>query len=295
MNGAYPRGWPHGVILALLFTFGSTTPAWAQTIIGTVVDDDSGQPVGIAEVALLDSDDSVVKTYVTDENGAFVAEMPEVGAYRLRATRIGYEASTSERFALEAGQAAMAELRLQIDPVLLDPLDAIVEGESIALARVGFYEREYMGFGEMRTPEYFEERPPLDIQDVFQGMTGVMVVRPDMGYEYDIFSTRRRGCRPSISIDGRTVQDGVIDLGAGQSLNPGDPLRTPGGPLAELVGDTDLVRSGWQSLINVAEIGAVEVYPGAGGLPAWVGGMRSPCGAILIWTKGFIMRAEPGQ
>jgi len=294
VNGAYRRVWPYGVALALLFTLTPATPTWAQTVEGAVVDDESGAPMGTVEVAVLNDDDQVVQLYVTDENGWFVARIPDIGSYRLRATRIGYEPSTSDAFALESGQAAMAELRLQLDPVLLDPLDAIVERESIALARVGFYDREEMGFAQVRTPEYFEARPPFDISDVFQGMTGVMVVRPQMGYDYDLFSTRRRGCRPSISIDGRTVQDGALELSV-QSLLPDDPSRAPTGPLDQIVGDADLERSGWQSMISVTEIAAVEVYPGAGGLPDWVGGLRSPCGAVIIWTKGFVMRAEPGQ
>ena len=288
---------PHSVVLmavALLIT--SAAPAWAQSVEGTVVDDESGAPMGTVEVVVLASDDSVVETYVTDESGRFVVTMPETGGYRLRAKRIGYEPSTSHVFTLLPGQAALAELRLQLDPVLLDPLNTIVIGESVALARAGFYQRLEMGFAEMRTAAYFEAKPPLDISDLFRGMTGVQVVRPQGGYDYDVFSTRRRGCRPSISIDGAIVQDGVIDMGSSQSLLvDNDEPRTPLGSLPDLVGAADLEKSAWQTLVNVTEVAAIEVYPGQAGLPSWVGGLRSPCGAILIWTKGYVMRAAPGR
>ena len=129
-----------GMLLALLLT--PARPAWAQTVRGTVVDDESGVPMGTVEVALLGMDDSIVERYVTDENGRFVVRMPDVGSYRLRATRMGYEPSTSDAFALAPGQAALAELRLQLDPVRLDPLETVVEGQNLVLARVGFYRRQ---------------------------------------------------------------------------------------------------------------------------------------------------------
>ncbi len=281
--------------ISLMLCVISTAPALAQSVEGYVVDDESGAPMGTVAVVVLAPDDSVVETYVTDDNGRFVVQMPDAGSYRLRAERIGYEASVSDVFALEPGQAALAELRLQLDPVMLDPLNTIVEGQSIALARVGFYQRANMGFSEIREADYYEAKPPLDISDLFQGMTGVQVTRPRGSYQYEVFSTRRRGCRPSIHIDGATVQDGVIDIG-GQSLNPNDePARTPLGNLPDLVGNRDLQASDWQSLINVTEVGAVEVFPGQACLPSWAGGMKSPCGAILIWTKGYVMRAAPGQ
>ncbi len=200
--------------MALMLILASASPALAQSVEGYVVDDESGDPMGTVEVAVLAPDDTVIETFVTDESGRFVVEMPDGGSFRLRAKRIGYEASISDVFALGPGQAALAELRLQLDPVLLDPLIASVENQSIALAREGFYQRAEMGFSEIRTAEYFEAKPPLDISDLFGGMTGVSVLRPPGSYSYEVFSTRRRGCRPSIHVDGATVQDGIIDLGS---------------------------------------------------------------------------------
>ncbi len=72
--------------------------------------------------------------------------------------------------------------------------------------------------------------------------------------------------------------------------------RTPLGDIPDLVGSRDLEASDWQSLVNPTEVSAIEVFAGQAGLPAWAGGLKSPCGAILIWTKGYVMRAEgPGQ
>ena len=285
---------PHSVVLmALAVYLTGAVPAGAQSVEGWVVDDESSETMGAVEVVVLAPNDSIVRTYVTDDDGKFVVLMPDEGSYRLRAMRIGYEPSVSDVFMLLPGQAAMAELRLQVDPVLLDPLVAIVESQSIALARVGFYEREEIGFGDVRTALYFAEKPPLDVSDLFQGMNGIQVRRATGAYDYDVWSTRRRGCRPSISIDGAVVQDGIIDTGSSNSLLvDNDESRSALGSLPELVGDTDLVKSAWQTLVNPHEVAAIEVYPGQAGMPPWVGGLRSPCGAVIIWTKGFVMRAE---
>ena len=42
---------------------------------------------------------------------------------------------------------------------------------------------------------------------------------------------------------------------------------------------------GWNELVHPSEIEAIEAYPSPLGMPAQFGGSRSPCGAILIWTK----------
>ena len=249
-----------GWLSALLLT--TATTVGAQTVRGTVVDDESGVPMGTVEVALLGTDDSIVGWYVTDENGRFVARMPDAALYRLRATRIGYEPSTSDAFALAPRQGVMAELRLQLDPVELNPLDAIVAGQNVVLAGVGFYRRQRMGAGQFRTPEELETRRPRDLSDLLWGMSGVRVVQPRGTFAVDVLSNRRSEavCRPSVTIDNRIEQRG------GQE------------------------SSGWHESLNVRDVAAIEVYAGQAGLPERVAGPVSPCGAILIWTKDYTQR-----
>jgi hypothetical protein len=278
---------PHIVATALLLSF-APSPAWAQFIRGRVVEDGSGTPVGTVDVAVVGEDETIVAQYVTDENGRFVARVDEAGSYRLRVTRLGYRSSTSNEFELEEDQAVLAELRLQLSPVMLDGLEAIVEGQSIALAQVGFYQRERMGFAQMKTPEDLIERPPLDFSDLFQGMNGVVF---DSG-SGDVYSSRTnvrtRPCRPSISINGLVVQMGHR-TGSSFQVRPIDGLE------AVVSGGRDMeLQSGWKDHISVLDVAAIEVFPGAGGLPAFVSGSVSPCGAVLIWTKGYVGRPDPG-
>jgi hypothetical protein len=278
---------PHAVVLAILLAYAPSGPAWAQSIRGTVVEDGSGTPVGTVDVAVVGGDDSILAQYVTDENGRFVARMSEAGSYRLRVTRLGYQSSTSNEFELEEGQSVLAELRLQLSPVMLDGLEAIVEGQSIALARVGFYHRERMGFAQMKTPDELIDKPPLDFGDLFQGMNGVVF---DSG-SGDVYSSRTnmrtRPCRPSISINGLVVQMGHR-TGSSFQARPIDGLE------AVVGGGRDLeLQSGWKDHLSILDVAAIEVFPGAGGLPDFVSGSVSPCGAVLIWTKGYVERPDP--
>ncbi|MCH7564175.1 MAG: carboxypeptidase regulatory-like domain-containing protein [Gemmatimonadetes bacterium] len=260
MDGGHRRMWPAAVRLTLLLTLTSAGPAWAQTVQGTVLDAESGAPIHTADVVLLAADDRIVGGDITDEEGRFVLRGPGAGSYRLRATRLGFESFTTEAFALEPGQNVLAELRLQLDPIPLDSLVAIVEGQKPRrLVRVGFYKRQAMGFGNFLSPDDIEDIRPVFTTDLFWGMRGVRVRRGRLD-SFNVVPTRGFCGGLSVSIDGMVVQRG------GPGARPAD----------------------WQSLLHVNDIEAIEVYPSAAGVPAWAAGTVSPCGAILIWTKGSL-------
>ncbi len=248
----------------------------AHSIRGIVVEDESGVPILTAEVTLLDTSDAVVGRYVTDGDGRFIARLPTVGSYRLRARRIGYEPSVSDAFVMGPGQAAMAELRLQVDPLLLDEVEAVVDAQSLALVRDGFYDRQRMGFGHFLTPQDFETKPGLtSLQDLFRDIPGVVALperpssrdllrgmngtqgNPAGSGRWDLF-TRGRSCRPSVSVDGVVVQVG----GSGRP-------------------------SSWNESLSPLSVAAMEVYPSAAGLPEWLAGSGG-CGAVVIWTKAHL-------
>ena len=224
------------------------------------MDDEWSVPIETAGVALVNSNDSIISEYITDDRGRFAIRLPDAGSYRLRATRIGYMPAMSGEFVLGPGQDALAELRLQPSPILLDPLSAIVEGQNLSLARVGFYRREAIGFGHLMSPEELARKPGLHtLDDIFRGIPGVGVVRGGLD-DFDVFSTRGIPCRMSVAINGQVVQTGGRDRSG----------------------------TGWSSLVSILNVAAIEVYAGPAGLPIWLAGSRSPCGAVVIWTTGYI-------
>ncbi len=258
-----PFLWPAAVTLTLFLALTPGRPAWAQTVQGTVFDAESGVPISLANVALLATDDSIVGRHVTDKDGRFVIRAPEAGSYRLRASRISYAPFTTDTFALETGQDAVAELRLRPIPTPLDPIEVVVEERVPRLVRVGFYKRQAKGFGKFRTPEDLEALHPIYPEDLFYGMSGVRVQSRGrvMGSAY-------RLCALSVTVDGLLVQRGGF-------------LRSKAVP--SLTDDPS-----WTDLWHVKDIEAIEVYPRPGGVPVWLSGTVSPCGALLIWTKGHL-------
>lgn len=264
--------------------FWPASDARAQVIQGVVVDEVSERPIQEAVVELVTADERVLSQDVTDINGWFSLKVPDDEMYQLHVGGLGYIPTFSTAFSLQPGQTVGAQLRMQVSPVQVSGIEAVVEGGGIegGLERVGFYERQTRGFGQVRTPEDFGANPPLDLVDVFRGMNGIKLVQQSALADFDILSARRvfgDACRPSISIDHVLVQRGKRFSRLGVSA--GDLERSVGG-------GREVQRSFWQDLVSPHEVAAIEVYAGQGGLPYWVSGDVSPCGAVLIWSKGYI-------
>ena len=202
------------------------------------------------------TDEGVVGRQVSDQGGRFFVRVTAAGTYRLRARRIGYEPFTTDPMVLARGQDKVVEIRLQPRPIPLDSIDAIVDQPVRRLARVGFYNRLAKGFGYFRTPQDLEERRPVIPSDLFWGVSGVRMLRDGRV----VSSTSPGRCALSVAVDGMVVQQGGRGGGS----------------------------SSWTELVPVSDIEAVEIYAQPGGVPAWLAGSVSPCGALVIWTKGSL-------
>ena len=234
--------------VTLLVALTPARPACAQTVRGTVLDAETGAPIHMVDLTLLATDDSVAGVHVSDRDGRFVIRAPRAGSYRLRAARIGYGSFTTDVLVVETGHDAVVEVRLRSTAVPLDPVEAVVAGRTRRLSRVGFYNRQAMGFGYFRTPEDLEASHPAVPRDLFRGMAGVRILR---GGAVQALSFSQP-CTLTVAIDGFVVD------------------------------------SGWTDVVHVTDIEAIEVYPRPNGVPVWMSGTLSPCGAILIWTKGSL-------
>lgn len=106
--------------LALLLSVAAATPAAAQTIRGTVVEQGTGEPVLGAFVVLIDQDGVERDGAMTDPDGSFVVTATRPGRYTLRADRIGYHSTTSPEIALARGEI--------VEHVLTAPVEAVTLG-----------------------------------------------------------------------------------------------------------------------------------------------------------------------
>jgi hypothetical protein len=219
---------------------------------------------------------------MSDSLGAFAFSIRQAGMFRLQAVRIGYITFTSDAFLVEDTSAVEADVFLGVNPIELPQIDVVTDAQIQRLDQVGFYRRRELGFGHFLTREDVLARHPEHVEDVFRGIPGVRVVSAGSPGTYDLIMRggrsmifriqpdRKQGpqtCYPSISIDGHVVRVGGVQPNYESASGPRDVGK-------------------WGQLLHPNDVEAVEVYPGAGGLPVQVAGQVSPCGAVLIWTRG---------
>jgi hypothetical protein len=238
---------------ALLFcTLVVPRPASAQAVLGRVVDDATAFPVAGASITLNDDGGQVVGRAITDASGRFVIEAEAPGRYTVQATAVGYHDVTTTGLHLERNRLLDVELRLPPAAMAIESVVVTVTPRLGSLTRVGFYERQRLGFGRFIDRNAIEERRAISTLDLLTGIPGVRIGYSRDGRRY----VQMRGamgltgmCRPSVYLDGFPMQ--WFDL------------------------DSD---------IRPYDLEGVEVYRGSAGTPMQFSG-GSACGAIVLWTR----------
>ena len=224
----------------------------AQSIVGVVVDDQTGDLIEGARVSLVDPVDQVVRETLSDRFGSFRLETSGDGPWRLRVARIGYAEYESEVLDLERG-ATQLRIRLGTQAIPLEPLEVLARAPLALGPLSGFEERidDPTLAGFYLTKEDIEHRPlatPIELLRQFPGA--------------DV-----RG--------GGTFGSSLVYL------------RGPVGPcLAETyVNGMRVEQSAGRSLDDLLitdQISGVEFYPRPALAPAQYGG-NGQCGVVLYW------------
>ncbi len=259
---------PAGPLLTLTAVAQFAAGLSAQTVHGTVVDAASGDVIAAAYVAVLDTGGIAVGGGATGADGRFLLRVPGMGAYRFRASRLGYDGALTERVEVARDADVALLLRMRPSPVEIPSITVEANARVARLESAGFYRRRFMGFGHFLTSEQIEAKVPIRTTDLLRGIPGVVRVVVDKwtGEEVDVMMRAgeamyiRGGCIPSIIIDGFVVRTGGIPprMGTPPSLN---------------------------GIVRPTEIEALEIYPGPAGVPVQAAGSVSPCGAIVVWRK----------
>lgn len=247
------------VVLALaaagqLLPGGGPVPAGAQEPpdtsasrlrpVGTVFDLQSGAPVSVAMVLLLDSAALVrVAAAETDSTGSFVLTPVPRGRYVMRVERIGYKA-LEDSLTLETPEDAEITVFMVPEAVDLDPL-VVTAARTAAYYLRDFERRRATGSGTFITRTDIQRANPNSTSEMLQRLGRVRVVRGTRG-EANLFM--RGTCRPQVYVDGALLHNAI-------SI---DSATLP------------------------EDIAAVEVYSDAG-VPIQYA-IKSPCGVILVWT-----------
>jgi hypothetical protein len=232
--------------------------AQGQTIMGNLIDAQSGQAILLGYVGLLTEEGDRVAWTLTDEEGFFRLEAPSPGSYLLYGESLGYHAIVEGPVILGEDQLIPAEFALEPMPVVLDSLRVVAESKRISLVLSGFYDRQQQGLGHFIGPEEILERfEAQQVTDFFWSVPGVRLMPQSnlagSGYVPLMRATAgmRGFCLPDVYLDG---------------------IPMPGADEID-------------QFISPMDIEAIEVYRSASEVPARFTTAASNCGVILIWSR----------
>lgn len=186
---------------------------------------------------------------MTDAQGRAGWQGLAPGAVRVEVRSAGH-APLDTVLSVPDGQTVVAVLPLT--PLALAPVEVEAESRNDALLRRrGFFERREGRSGVFLTRGELDARGAVQLSDAFSGVAGVRVDRS--GGQAALVSARRGGCQPVVFIDG-----------------------TEASYLASQIDSLPLT-----------DVAAIEIYRGPSEVPMLFArrGSRTPCGAVLVWTR----------
>jgi hypothetical protein len=222
------------------------TVARGQAQLRGVVRAPGGAPLANARVSVAGTDVSGT----TSPNGAFVLSGLPAGTYSLEVRALGYAPT---RVAVNLSRARPAQVAVTVNDRINQLESVVVQADRTKLEKdyTGFTERAKRGgFGRFITEDEMNRRSPFAVTDVLRTMPGLRVV-PNGGFGNTVQG--RGNCTPDLVIDGMRVVDGTSQI---------------------------------DQLVRPQDVGGIEVYAGAAGIPAQLQGPGgSACGVVAVWTK----------
>ncbi|CAN5226840.1 hypothetical protein BH23GEM2_BH23GEM2_14060 [soil metagenome] len=220
-------------------------------LVSGVVVDSGGAPVQGARVSLSGRDAAAT----TDDNGRFSLQAPGPGHYVLAVRRLGFRAET-RRITLSADAPAEVKWILATAPVHLAEVVTFGTASDFELS-TGFGERRRRGTGVFIDRADIERRRPHNLTDLLRTVSGFSVHRTLTRWGYQTTATLER------------VSSGSVGCPIDYYVNGHEYTPT---------------SMGIDSDVPATQIEAIEVYKPSQTPPQFVG-MRSRCGAVVIWTR----------
>jgi Carboxypeptidase regulatory-like domain len=228
---------------------------------GRVVDDHTGEPVAQARVTLLNGRERRLGSVQTGADGTFHFDIRSADNFILRAERVGYQGTESDRLPLNEDDSVQVQLRISTDAVVLAPL-MVTAGPPVLLRdrQLAAFEwrRRSQPFGRYLTTADIRRMRGYKATDVLQQVHFVQV---EGTLQRTVTLPKRGG---TFMGPGRCVANVYID---------GTAVRLGGGEYS-----IDNFVTG-----NLA---AVEVYPSPAMAPGEFPAREDPfCGVVVIWTE----------
>lgn len=244
---------------------GSPPQLHAQTVRGLVTDAATGAAIPLATVTLVSESGARVSSVLSTDEGFYLVTGDGSGRYLVRATAPGYLPGRGGPLLLEAEDALVFEVRLDVAPIDLEGL--VVEGErqgSIQgyLNRRGFWDRLEEGRGQFLTPGDVLASDAMFTPHLLRGLDQVI---PQYGASpWNMWPllgvAENRGCEPRTWVDDVWVNRPDFGIREGTGLD---------------------------DIVPIERVLAVEVYYGPFQAPIRYQGTTydNECGVVLIWTK----------
>lgn len=266
----HERGRAFGLVLALVSVLCmiSAAPAHAQTINGTLMEVETGQPISLGLVIMMTEAGDSVTSGVSNGQGRFSVEAPEGGSFILVASAFGFKETAAGVFELGSGGEMDVEFRVAAAPMPIDGLLVSLQRPALQhqLVKNGFVRRVTRGLGQFITPIMIEESAATSSEDLFRGIPGVGLSYPQGGINAFMGATVRlagtgQWCTPTIYLDGTRLS---VEMTASLPMEVIAPLQT---------------------------IDAIEIYRRPAEVPVEYGmtqsgsGSGGNCGVIVVWTR----------
>ena len=211
---------------------------------------------------------------VSDESGWVRLPGVQPGRVFVLVARIGYRPA---EFHLQVPLSGGLEVDVELEPaaVAVQGVTAVGRNENGSLAAAGFYRRRESGMGTFLTREDIEKTRALRTSEIFRQVRGIRVV--PAGNDTYKLQTVRYG----LSLSVRGSAGGIIR----------SDIRTGDGGTVSIVCEMLVYLDGVQVQLSSIDdvlmnsLEAIEVYRGAGEIPAEFRVTNASCGVVALWTR----------
>lgn len=256
------------VALVAALTGAFAAPAQGQTIKGTLMEVETGQPISLGLVIMMTEEGDSITSGVTNGQGQFEVSASEAGSFVLIASAFGFKETPAGVFELGPGGEMDVEFRIAAAPMPIDGLIVSLQRPVLQhqLVKNGFVRRYTRGLGAFLTPVMIEESAARSTADLFRGIPGVLLQLPGGGLNaFSGEALRLTGtgqfCTPTIYMDGARMN---------VTMTQDMPIEV---------------------IAPLAMVDAIEIYRRPSEIPIEYGMTSSgnvsggPCGIVVIWTK----------
>ncbi len=243
---------------------------------GRVVDAVSGGPVAQALViAIGEAGDTLFQSQTSSLGAFFVPPQPPTARFRIVVDALGFNRQAADYIAGDDGPGYWT-IRLDPQPVSAEGFIVEVEQQTMALRRVGFYDRRERTRGVFIDQTEFEKSTAPTLGDMLRRASGVSVTP-----QGEPFSSRTLGnfnamgqdasasgaCLPAVYVDDVLVRKGALPASWERNQQSLEVLAPP-----------------------PSQLEGMEFYHSTSSVPPAYAGIEARCGVLVLWTRRWSQR-----